>query len=151
MPKFHDAHDTPWTIELTVASIKSIRRLADVDLLRLDEGDPPLITRLSTDPVLLCDVVFAACAAQAQERGITDEDFGRAMGGDALAAAHAALTGALTDFFRQWGRPDLARMMDAHAALIRQAIDQAATNAQALTGGAQSTNSPESPASTPTV
>ena len=36
-------------------------------------------------------MLYAACKPQADERGVSDEDFGRAMAGDAIEAATAAL------------------------------------------------------------
>ena len=49
--------------------------------------------------MLLCDVVYAACTPEADARSVTDEDFGRAMAGDAIELATTALLEELVDFF----------------------------------------------------
>src|SRR5699024_8209727 len=55
-----------------------------------------------------CDVVYAVCKPQADTKSIGDEDFGRAMGGDAIDAAADALLEELIDFFPK-GRRTLLR------------------------------------------
>ncbi|MBU0717313.1 MAG: hypothetical protein KJ749_03615, partial [Planctomycetes bacterium] len=59
-----------------------VKGLLDVNLLELEAGDPPLLTRLGTDVILLCDVIFALVKPQADTSGVTDEQFGAALGGE---------------------------------------------------------------------
>jgi len=40
-----------------------------------ETGDPPLLTRLGTDVILLCDVIFASVKPQADQHGVSDEQF----------------------------------------------------------------------------
>jgi len=58
-----------------------------------------ILERLMIDPILLCDVVYCVCKPQADAQGITDEEFARAMAGDAIAQAKRALMEDLVDFF----------------------------------------------------
>lgn len=102
MKTFTDTAGRTWTIAIHVDSIRTVR-----DLVRDDDGKPvylpaavegKLLTDLS-DPLLLCDVLYALCKPQADALKVSDSDFGRAMGGDVLAAAGEAFMEELTDFF----------------------------------------------------
>jgi hypothetical protein len=96
MKTFTDNQGRSWTVEINVATVKRVRSLANVDLLEIVEGT--LIEKLIRDPVLLCDVVYAVCKPQADERQIMDEDFGKAMAGDAIEHATTALLEELVSF-----------------------------------------------------
>ena len=97
MKSFTDNKGRTWTLEVTVATVKRVRALCKVDLysiVELDKNNKPsaeLLERLSSDPVLLVDVLFAVCKPQADKLGITDEDFGESMAGDAIEHATTAL------------------------------------------------------------
>ena len=97
MPAFTDTEGRKWSLGITVSDVKRVRDLCDVDLMEAVEGK--LLDRLSLDPVLLVDVVFAVCKPQADEAGVTDEQFGASMAGDALEAAVVALIEGLIAFF----------------------------------------------------
>jgi len=158
MKTFNDNAGRTWTISITVDAIKRVEGLIKgVNLANLTDGDPPLLTRLETDLVLLCDVIFALVKPQAEQLGVSDEEFGKAMGGDAIMAAHDAFWEELTGFFRQLRRTDTARAIEKQAALVKatvEAIEQRVENfdtsaviQKALGNSAGS--SPESPASIP--
>ena len=97
MQSFKDSEGRDWIVTVTVATVKRVRQMCDVNLLELLEGQ--LLQRLAADPVLLCDVLYAVCQPQASERNLTDEQFGAAMGGEVIDKACAAFLEALTDFF----------------------------------------------------
>ena len=66
MKTFTDSSGRTWTIAVTVDAIKRVEGLIKgVNLANLTSGDPPLLTRLETDVVLLCDVIFALVKPQA--------------------------------------------------------------------------------------
>ncbi len=96
MKTFTDNAGQTWTLVIHVDAIKRVRSLVGVDLLEIVEGT--LIERLIRDPILLCDVVYAVCKPEADERGVTDEAFGRAMAGDAIEQATRALLEELVNF-----------------------------------------------------
>jgi hypothetical protein len=73
-----------------------VRGLVDVNLLEILDG--ALIEKFIRDPVMLCDVVYAVCKPDADELDISDEDFGRAMAGDAIEHATRALLEELVGF-----------------------------------------------------
>ena len=106
MKTFKDNADRTWTIAVNVGAIKRVRSLISLDLMEAVEGK--LIERLIGDPVLLCDVIYCLCRDDADAKGISDEEFGRAMAGDAIELATTALLEELVDFFPQ-GKRQLLR------------------------------------------
>jgi len=157
MKTFTDTAGRTWTIALTIDAAKRVKSLLDVNLLELEAGDPPLLTRLGTDVILLCDVIFALVKPQADATGVTDEEFGRALGGEAILAAQTALYEELVDFFRKLGRGDLAKAVDAQRRMIDLAVARIETRIDGMdleaavesTLGEPSTSSPESSESIP--
>ncbi|MBW7934986.1 MAG: hypothetical protein H3C62_15535, partial [Gemmatimonadaceae bacterium] len=89
MKTFTDNAGRTWTLAINVDVLKRVRGLVDMNLLDIIDGQ--LIERLYRDPVLLCDVVYAVCKPEADARSVSDEDFGRAMAGDAIEQATKAL------------------------------------------------------------
>ncbi|NJL32244.1 MAG: hypothetical protein HC898_11855 [Phycisphaerales bacterium] len=109
MKTFIDNAGRTWTVQINVDAIKRVRDLARVNLLEVVEGQ--LLERLISDPILLCDVIYCLCQPQADSGGISDVDFGRAMGGDAIDGATTALLEELVDFFPQAKRRVLAKAL----------------------------------------
>ena len=120
MRTFKDNKKREWAVDVTVTTVKRVRDLVKVDLTKLVEER--LIERLVADPVLLCDVVYAVCKPEADAKGISDEEFGSAMRGDAIDAATKALLDDLVDFSPSPGdRANLTRILEA----ARGAMDKA--------------------------
>ena len=111
MKAFEDNKGRTWPIVVDVNAIKRVRNLLGHDLMEIAGGD--MLERLAGDPVLLCDVIYCICKPQADAEKISDEDFGHAMGGDAIDAATSAMLEALVDFF-----PSRKRL------LLNQALDK---------------------------
>jgi len=163
MKTFKDNASREWTVEINVAALKRVKSLTDVDLLGVLDGT--LIERLIGDPVLLCDVVYAVCKPQADEREVSDEDFGRAMAGNAIEHATGALLEELASFCPSpRDRANLGRVLKATREVMDKARDiveakldsgelekvAEAALAQAQTGlGSSSGSAPASPESTP--
>lgn len=109
MKTFTDNAGRTFTVAVNVDTIKRVRSLTQVNLMDAVEGK--LLERLVTDPVLLCDVLYAVCKVEADAKGISDEDFGRAMAGDAIDGATTALLEELVDFFPQGKRRVLSKAL----------------------------------------
>lgn len=122
MTTFQDAEKRTWQVGLTVDSIKRVKALLQVDLTEPLAGEPPLMTRLALDVILLCDVLFALVKPQADAAGVTDEQFGASLGGEAIIAAHDALMEAWVDFFRNLRRTHLVTAIEKQAELVRAAV-----------------------------
>jgi hypothetical protein len=97
MKQFTDAEGRTWEVAVNVNAVKRVRDLAGVDL--LDAAGNDLLSRLAADPCLLVNVIFALVKPQADAAKVSDESFGRAMIGDVLDAASAALVQDLLAFF----------------------------------------------------
>jgi len=119
MKTFTDNKGRTWTLEVTVATVKRVRALCRVDLnsiVELDKNNKPsaeLLERLSSDPVLLVDVLYAVCKPQADKLGVSDEDFGEAMAGDAIEHATTALLEEVINFFPESKRMVMQRILSA--------------------------------------
>ncbi len=157
MRTFTDSAGRTWTVSLTLDSVKRVRDLLGVNLLELDQGEPPLLTRLGTDVILLCDVIFAILKPQADAAGVSDAEFGAALGGEVIMAAQKAFYEELVGFFRQLGRGDLARAVEAQQRMILLAVAAVERRIEGVdvegeiekTLGNWSSNSPASSASIP--
>lgn len=122
MKAFTDNAGRTWDVEINVAAIKRVRGLVGVDLLEIVEGT--LIEKLIRDPVLLCDVIYAVCKPQADQRSVSDEDFGRSMAGDAIEHATTALLEELVSFCPSpRDRKNLGRVLEATRELMDRARD----------------------------
>src|ERR1043165_6369596 len=99
MHTFKDNADRTWTVAINVTALKRVRDLVHVDLYKLvDQGLKPLADLVS-DPVQLADVLYCLCKDEADSRQVSDEDFGRALGGDAILLAAVAFVEELVVFF----------------------------------------------------
>lgn len=166
---FKDNAARPWTVAINVDAIKRIRAETGVDIIKIGDGEAKLINQLADDPILLVDVLYAACRPEAENQGITPEQFGQAMAGDAIESATAALMAEIVDFFPSRRRAVLkaalakvdegwaaatARMLKDLAKLdmsarINKAMDAAETQTDPAESGSSSTSSPASPESIP--
>jgi len=159
MKTFTDNAGRTWTIAINVDVLKRVRGLVDVNLLDILDGQ--LIERLYRDPVLLCDVVYAVCKPEADAQSVSDEDFGRAMAGDAIEQATKALLEELVNFSPSpRDRANLQRVLETTWRVMDKArdlvearlatVDAAQIVAQALvTSGTSSGSAPALSASTP--
>ena len=133
MRSFTDNAGRVWTIAVNVAAVKRVRALCGIDLASAIETSPDggisasTLSRLATDPVLLVDVLYALAKDEAAGQGVSDEDFGRAMAGDALDMAVTALIDEIVDFFPNPKRAFLRRIADVAArfgAEAQKALEQ---------------------------
>ena len=111
MSVFKDGQDRQWNVNVTVASVKRVIDLLDIDLLDVPiNGD--LFARLRTNDVLLCDVLYVLCKPEADVIEVTSEDFGGALAGESITRAEEAFWGSLTDFFRGPRKALLSKMLE---------------------------------------
>jgi len=132
MHSFKDNQDRQWELNLTIGSVRRVKGLLDINLLEPEAGEPPLLTRLGTDEMLLVDVIFCLCKPQADENNISDEQFGEGLGGEAILAAQQAFYDELVDFFRKRGRTDRATAVMKQAKVIRMAVEKVTTIVESL-------------------
>jgi len=128
MERFKDNTGREWLLSINVDSIKRLRGLLNVDLLAITKPDSPLLAQIADDEVLLVDVIYVLCKAQADEAGVSDEEFGRAMAGDAIEAGYGAFLKELVGFFRS---PAKRRVLQKALAKLDDLTEMAARIAEA--------------------
>lgn len=153
MKTFKDAAGREWQIVVDVGTAKAARDLRGVDLFKLHSSEAE---RVFSDPCLLVDVLYVLCRQQCEIRSISDEDFGRAMVGDAIEDGANALLGAVADFFPSPRRLLLQRQMAKAEELASEvmsaanrAIEQLDVTALVRTASRLPTDSPALSGSTP--
>lgn len=135
MKSFKDSTGREWVISLTLGSamkVKSKFANLDVDLLQPESGDPPLLTRLGTDEILLAEVICALLESQFEKHNVTEDDVRDAFDGQALLAAQKAFYEELVDFFLNRGRTDRANAVAKQMALFGMAVKEATRQIDAL-------------------
>jgi hypothetical protein len=128
MQSFKDNADRTWTVAINVTAIKRVRGLLGIDLYKLvDDGFKPLAD-LMADPVQLVDVLYCLCKEEADARQISDEDFGRALGGDVISVAADAFVEELIAFFpNARARQGLKKVVAAGRQVQDKLLDHAET------------------------
>jgi len=152
MHSFTDNEGREWHLVVTVNDVRRLRKLLGVDLVEVVTGD--LAGQLRSDVVLLCDVIYALCAGQAERAGVTDEEFGRALAGEVIDDATRALLEELADFFPGRRGKALRAMIERIDRLEEMALELTGELEETLEAalratGAPSSGSPPSAVSTP--
>ena len=163
MASFKDTAGRDWTVDITVQTLKRIKSALNIDLLD-NQGGKGILGQMAADPILVCDILYVACQDQAEKAGVSDEDFGSALGGDALQAGIDALLEAFIGFFpnraqraalgRAWEK--MGKLTEMAIEAVQETLDSGQLEAQMkteigsqLTGGMKSIGTPASSESTP--
>ena len=101
MQTFVDNTNRAWTVAVTVTGVKRVRATLGIDIPSLIENGSEGLAKLLGDPISLVDVIYVLCRDQAEKQGVTDEQFGEAMAGDAIQGASNAFLEAFADFFQE--------------------------------------------------
>lgn len=157
MKTFKDNAGRTWTVSVDVSAIRRVRTALGVNLTSADFAE--VLQKILADPVLLCDVLYVVAKPEADRAGITDEEFGRAMAGDAIEVATQAFLEELANFTpNPRDRARVKRVLSAMWDLAEKArdlaektLDQEIAKATAVdpTSGPTSSASPASSGSTP--
>lgn len=129
MHSFEDTEGRTWNLAITFGSIKRAKDLLGVNLLNplatrkyktngRARRSQPLLTRLQLDPALLVDLIFALLRPQAEQQGVTDEQFAEALGGEAAYEAYRAFMEEWQVFFHGLRREAEARAIRANKEMI---------------------------------
>lgn len=121
MKHFKDNAGRSWAVAVNVNSIKRVKSIAQVNLLEAVEGE--LIAKLADDPILLCGVLWALVEPEATAAGVSDEQFGEGLAGDAIDLATAALLEEIVDFFPS-GKRELMKKALAKLETFRTKVHQ---------------------------
>jgi hypothetical protein len=157
MHRFVANDQRSWEITINVAAVKRVRGLLQIDLYGLVDDGFQSLGKLVSDPVTLADVLYCLCKDQADKLGVSDEDFGRSLAGDAIARAADAFVEELIDFFPDArARESLRKAIQAGKTVRDKVLAHAETMLQAIDPEIEaqkwinsSGNLPESSAATP--
>jgi hypothetical protein len=126
MHSFVDNEKRTWEISINVTAVKRIRGLLGVDLYSLIDDGFKSLSKLVSDPVTLADVLYCLCKDQAEKQSISDEEFGRALAGDAITLAADAFVEELIDFFPDArARASLRKAIEAGKAVRDKVLNHA--------------------------
>jgi len=123
---FTDLQGRDWGIApMSWGMIVKIRsRFRGVDFSKIVEKDDRTFERLAMEPELLVNVLWCTCEAQAEELGVSGEEFGESLGGDVLDQAALALERAAIDFFPPRVRRTLTKLVEKRNQAMDLAMDQ---------------------------
>ena len=117
MKTFTDAAGRTWTISLNLGTAMAVKGKLDVDLLQPEAGDPPLLTRLGTDEMLLGEVLCALLEGQFETHKVTADDVRAAFDGQTLLLTRRVPGGVAivawslrTGHWQRWIGPALAQV-----------------------------------------
>jgi len=148
MKSFKDSTGREWAITLTLGTALKVKSKLGIDLLQPEAGDPPLLSRLGTDELLLAEIICCLLEGQFEKHGVTEDDIYECFDGETLLASQKAFYEEMTDFFQSRGRTDRAKAVSKQTRLISLAITAAeskidAIDVDSLMSGAMSGELPE--------
>lgn len=156
---FKDKTGRSWDCTLSIAALKRIKTMLDVDLLDLLAGGCVAegVKRVILSPQSACDVLYVAVKPQADAAGLTDEQFGELLAGQTLADGLADLLTEIEIFFEATQGPAAAAALRAMrtkrdqiaASVWTQAREQIEAEPLPVIPGGSSGGSPENSESTP--
>ena len=123
MKTFTDAAGRDWSFAITINTVKRVRTKCDIDLVADDLGET--LQRLGSDPVVLCDVIYTLCEDQIEKAGVSPEQFGEGLAGDAIDSATEAFLEALVEFSPKKKRAILRGVLQKVAVQEEKAISAA--------------------------
>jgi hypothetical protein len=135
MKVFKDKSGRTWELTVNVGTIRAVRDLLGIDLLKAFADNCKVYAEVVGDMVKLVDVAFVLCKKQAEAANITDENFAAGLDGDVIQAIATAFTDELVDFFPQAQRMMLGKLVTAMRTVatklesqMQEAADELATS-----------------------
>jgi hypothetical protein len=107
---------------VNIGTALKVRDALGIDLQQPEQGEPPLLTRLGTDELLLGEVICCLLADQFEAHKVTADDVRAGFDGQTLLAAQTAFYEELVGFFRSRGRTDRARAVETQGRVIAEAV-----------------------------
>ena len=123
MTSFKDREGRVWDLSINLGSLKRIKAATGLDMLDLNvaaKQRSDVFERLSTDPITLADALCAVCRPQMDARGIDDDTFASALGGEAINDALVAIVEEWADYFHQRGNEVAAAFLHHMLAMIKE-------------------------------
>jgi len=115
MAKFTDNTGHDWIVPVTYGSIERAQTFSGVNLCEVLTGE--LFDRLQWDDLLISKILWAICKPEADQAGISQQQFQEAIQGEPIDAATEAILEGLDGFFSRRKRQILRDMR----AMLREA------------------------------
>lgn len=132
MKSFKDNAGHDWHLSLNIGTAMLVKDRLGIDLLQPEVGDPPLITRLGTDEILLAQVISTLLESQFEAQKVDAVQIYQFFDGPTFARAHEAFYEELVDFFQSRGRNDRAKTIQKQKEVIQAAIKAAETKVSGI-------------------
>jgi len=132
MQIFKDNANRDWTISLNIGTAMMVKDRLGIDLLQPETGDPPLLTRLGTDEMLLAQVIAALLESQFEFHKVDAHQIYQCFDGQTFARAHEAFYKELIDFFQSRGRHDRAKAVEKQKNMILAGVKAAESNIEKI-------------------
>ena len=136
MQSFQDGQGETWLIKIDVDCIRRVKALTGVNLTMIDRprtgADLPLFTEVSTDLLLLSDIIFAIIQPQALALGLSEQALGQRFEGGVVRRAEEAFYKEWLDFFRQEDRMESVNTLEKNREIMTAANQQKAKLIQGL-------------------
>ncbi len=132
MRTFRDITGREWQLRITVWDVQRVREELKIDLMDMNTGETPLVSRLHVDMILLIGVIWVCVEDQAKKFEVTPEQFGRSLGGTEVQGATKAFWDELRDFFRQQGREEVAVVIEKGQELAEAVVKEATSRVAAV-------------------
>lgn len=147
---FVDTSGRTWVVTITVWHQKQVKASTGVDLFHLIDDQLKGLAELLNDPGSFVDVLWVLVREQGEKSAVTDEQFGRSLGGDSLESAQSAFVEALTNFFPSArARENLRKILAVVRATTDATIAEIEKKLDEISCSASVTNTPGSPVSIP--
>ncbi|MDR3109513.1 MAG: hypothetical protein LBU65_07495 [Planctomycetaceae bacterium] len=132
MQVFKDNANRDWTLSLNIGTAMLVKDKLGIDLLQPETGDPPLLTRLGTDEMLLAQVIATLLEGQFEKYNVDANQIYQSFDGLTFAKAHEAFYQELIDFFQSRGRHDRAKAVGKQKKMILAGVKAAETKIENL-------------------
>lgn len=135
MAMFKDADGCEWDLVINVPVMKRVQARTGHHLGKLLNDDCKLLGEITGDPVEFANVLYAMCESQCKVAGVSEEQFGEGLAGDAFDAASNAFLKAIEDFCPSRTRPLIAALRvkgQEVAGLMNQGASEAVAKIQAM-------------------
>lgn len=125
MTTWKDNEGRPWTFSVNMWTCKQVKSETGWDLPNILNDGMEKLGQLVADKCELFSVFLVLLKDQIDKRGMTPEQFGMAVAGDALACAAESFLEALADFFPARQSSQIKRLITTGNQLVSALADKA--------------------------
>ena len=133
MASWMDAAGRTWTFRINMWTCREVKRQTGWDLPNILNDGLQKLGELVADKMELFSVFLVLLRPQLEERGVSDEEFGECLVGDALIGAVEAFQEALADFFPARQAQQLKTLLGKAKAVADALADKADLEIDSLT------------------